>query len=123
MIRKAGGIDLPDERIITLGWRGNPQALFGGKAYPFDLDCNISPTIGSRSSGSTVIGSTYTGVGISLGISVPLFEGNALDVSWEPVFPVTTWGAPRTSNLGYSDFVISWTMKQRQSTRNLAWQN
>lgn len=121
LARSAGGVDLADTRLVTLGWRGNPLAPLGESTWPVQLDVNLSPTIGSRIQGSTILGSGYTGVGLTLGLGFSLFEGQDLGLSWEPVFPVTSWGENWAPNRGYSDFVISWTVKSFTESKSLPW--
>jgi len=119
--RAAGGIALADTRLVTLGWRGNPLGWFGKPTYGLQLDASLSPTLGARIRGATILGGAYTGVGLTLGLGFPVFEGQDLGVSWEPVFPVTSWGGEPAPNRGYSDFVVSWTFKMRSETTSLPW--
>jgi hypothetical protein len=120
--RSAGGIVLADTRLVTLGWRGNPLAWFGKPAFGLQFDAGLAPTIGSRIQGSTILGSTYTGVGVTLGLGFTILEGQDLGISWEPVFPITSWeGNSQAPNRGYSDFVVSWTVKSFVEFRSLPW--
>ena len=119
--RVAGGIALADTRIVTLGWRGNPLGWFGKPAYGLQFDASLSPTIGARIKGTTILGGAYTGVGLTVGVAIPVLDGQDLGVSWEPVFPVTSWGGDPAPNRGYSDFVLTWTFKMRTETTNLPW--
>jgi len=117
----AGGVALADTRLVTLGWRGNPLSGGGKARLDLQFDASLSPTLGARIAGTKVLGSAYTGVGLTLGIGIPVLEGQDLGLSWEPVFPITSWGGEPAPNRGYSDFVVSWTMKIRAETRPLAW--
>lgn len=119
--RSAGGMALADTRLVTLGWRGNPLGWLGSPGFGLQADASLSPTLGARIKGSSILGATYTGVGLTLGVGIPLFDGHDLGISWEPVFPVTSWGAEPVPNRGYSDFVVSWTMKMHNEVRSLPW--
>lgn len=121
LTRSAGGVELADTRLVTLGWRGNPLVALGDSTWPVQLDVNLSPTIGSRIQGASILGSGYTGVGVTLGLGFPLIEGQDLGLSWEPVFPVTSWGEKKAPNRGYSDFVLSWTIKSFTESKSLPW--
>ena len=123
LARSAGGIDLADTRLVTLGWRGNPLAGLKKTAWALQFDASLSPTIGSRIQGSSVLGSLYTGVGVTLGLGFPLFQDQDLGISWEPVFPITSWGEKQAPNRGYSDFVVSWTIKSFTESRSLPWES
>jgi hypothetical protein len=121
--RAAGGVVLADTRLVTLGWRGNPLAWLVKGSLPIQLDAGAAPTIGSRIAHSTVLGSMYTGIGVTLGLGIPIIDGQDLGVSWEPVFPLLSWGQgdAHAPNRGYTDFVISWTIKSFFETRSLGW--
>jgi len=119
--RSAGGIVLADTRLVTVGWRGNPLAWLGKPPLDLQADAGLSPTIGSRIQGSTILGSAYTGIGVTLGLGITILEGQDLGLSWEPVFPITSWGEKQAPNRGYSDFVFSWTIKSFAESKSLPW--
>lgn len=109
--RSAGGVQLADLRLVTLGWRAN------------FFDAGVSPVWGSRIQGSRVLGSSYLGLGLNFGVYVPVFENQDLGFGWEPVIPLAAWGGEAAPNRGYMDFVISWTFKLRTESRVLSWKD
>lgn len=124
----AGGVAIADTWLATLGWMGNPLALWGRPAVDFDLNLSVSPTLGSRIKERTIQGVGYIGVGLSLGASVPLpftlplVGDGALGLSWDPVIPVTrVLDSREVPNIGYMNLALTWTMKLNTETRTLPW--
>jgi len=120
-MHSADGINVADTRYLTLGWRGNPTAFFGNPVLDFQTDFSVSPTLGSRISGSSILGSSYTGVGFTVGLYLPILDWGDIGLSWEPTINLTTFGAPDIPEKSYSDFVVYWTMKSHNKTEKLPW--
>lgn len=121
--RSAGGIGLADTRLATLGYRGNPEAWFIPDSQgPLQFDGSLSPTLGTRIEGDRILGSWYTGIGLTVGLHFAVSPGDEIGLSWEPVVPLAAWGGAGAPNRGYQDFVVSWTRKTLTETRTLPWQ-
>ena len=116
----AGGISIADARLVTLGWRGDP-ARFWHVASGIQVDLGAAPTLGTRVDGNTILGSYYTAAGFTVGLGYPIGPWGDLGIAWEPTVNVTTWGAPSVPQKTYSDFMLTWTMKTHQETKNLPW--
>jgi len=117
----AGNISLADTRFVTLGWRGNPLALGGKAPLDFQADFSVSPTLGARISGDTILGSSYAGVGMTIGLYFPIIDGGDLGISWEPTINLATFGAPDIPEKTYGDFVVYWTMKSFTQSVRQSW--
>lgn len=115
------GITLADTRLVSLGWRGNPLALAGQPLSDFQADFSVAPTLGTRISGNSILGSTYTGIGFTFGLYIPILDWGDLGLSWEPTVNLATFGAPDIPEKSYSDFVLYWTMKSYTKTTQLPW--
>lgn len=117
----AGGVVIADTRLVSLGWRGDPFASLWSRPTGLQLDLGVAPTIGSRIDGKTILGSTYTGVGFTVGLAYPIADWGDLGLAWEPTINWSTWGAPDVSQKTYQDFLVTWTIKKHTETKDLAW--
>ena len=107
----AAQIVLADTRMVTLGWRGNPLSLLGKPPLDFQADFSVSPTLGARISGDSILGHSYGGLGFTLGLYFPVFDWGDLGFSWEPTINLATWGGQDIPEKSYTDFVVYWTLK------------
>ena len=117
----ADGIALADTRLVGLGWRGNPLGGLGRAPLDLQADFGVAPTLGARISGNTILGSTYAGIGMTVGLYFPIMDWGDLGFSWEPTVNLTTFSSPDIPQKSYSDFVVYWVMKSYTKTVQLPW--
>jgi len=117
----AGSITVADTRLVTLGWRGNPLSIGGHPPLDFQADFSVSPTVGARISGNSILGGSYAGVGLTMGIYLPILDGADLGLSWEPTINVATLGGADIPEKSYGDLVLYWTMKTYTQTVARPW--
>jgi hypothetical protein len=112
----AGGVELADTRLVTLGYRGLLTPWLG-------VEVDISPTLGARIERKTIEGSAYLGIGPSLTVFVPVNEGIDISLSYEPVFNLLTLdGSASARNKSYSDIALGVTFKSYSQVRTLHWE-
>lgn len=115
LAHSAGGVIIGDSKVLVLGWR--QSVLETG----ISVDASIAPVVGARYDGKMLLGSTYTGLGGSVGVYFPVATDFDLGLSWEPVVHLVSWGSPPAPNLTYGDLVLYLVVKSNTETRTLAW--
>jgi hypothetical protein len=109
-----GGVLIGDMRPATIGWRKEA-------ARPFGFDMSVSPVLGSRTIGNTILGNLYLGVKPMVGAFFVVNEKIDVELAYEPVIHIFNFSGSEVRNKTYHDFSLYVMLKKFSLVKNLGW--
>jgi hypothetical protein len=109
-----GGVLIGDMRPATIGWRREV-------AGPLGLDFSLSPVLGSRTVGNTILGNLYLGAKPMVGAFLVISERIDVEVAYEPVIHLFNFSGREVRNKTYHDFSLYVMLKRFSLVKDLGW--
>jgi hypothetical protein len=114
IMHTVGGVTIGDTRPVTIGWRKEV-------AYPLGFDMSLSPVLGSRTIGNTILGNLYLGIKPMAGIFFVINENIDIEIAYEPVIHIFNFSGSDVRNKTYHDLSLYVMLKKLSHVKNLGW--